>query len=321
MQLMGQFVMFDLRRAIFERLQALSISYFDRNPIGRLITRATSDVAALNELFSAALVSIFGDLFTLVGILTVLFVLDWRLALVSFAILPLLFGLTRWFKSGARRSYRDVRTRLARLGAFLQENISGMSLVQLMGREQAAFSEFAEINDAHRKANIRAIFYYGVYYPSVELVNAFGVALIVWYGGGQAIRGALSIGTLVAFLQYVQRFYRPLASLSEKYNTVQAAMAASERIFELLDTESEITSPAEGHRPEHVRGAIEFDHVDFAYGDGGLVLRDVTFAIEPGETIAVVGHTGAGKSTLANLLLRFYDVRLGPGPPGRRRRS
>ncbi len=310
MQLMGQLVMFDLRRDVFERLQRLSSSFFDRHPIGRLVTRATGDVAALNELFSAALVSIFGDLFILVGIVSVLFVLDWRLALVSFTILPLLQVLTRWFKSGARRSYREVRTRLARINAFLQEHVTGMSLVQLMGREDAAFDSFSRINDAHRKANVRAIFYYGVYFPAVELVNALGAALVVWYGGGQVIRGALSIGTLVAFLQYVQRFYRPLANLSEKYNVVQAALAASERIFELLDTESEIVSPPDGYRPSEVRGRIELDRVSFAYGDEP-VLTDVSFRIEPGETVAVVGHTGAGKSTLANLLLRFYDVRSG----------
>jgi ATP-binding cassette subfamily B protein len=311
MQLMGQLIMFDLRRDVFARLQALDVAFFDRRPIGRLVTRATTDVAALNELFSAALVSIFGDLFMLVGILTVLFVLDARLALVSFAILPLLYVITRWFKRGARRTYRDVRTRVARLGAFLQEHVTGMSLVQLMGREDDAFREFAAVNDAHRKANVRAIFYYGVYYPAVELVNAVGVALIVWYGGGQVIRGALTMGTLVAFLQYVQRFYRPLADLSEKYNVVQAAMASAERIFELLDAESEIVEPAGGYRPGEVRGEIELDGVSFAYRGDELVLRDVSFHVAPGETIAVVGHTGAGKSTLANLLLRFYDARSG----------
>lgn len=311
MQVMGQAVLFDLRRDVFKRLQGLSISYFDRHPIGRLMTRATTDVASLNELFSVALVSIFGDLFVLVGITAVLLALNWRLALVSLAILPLLYSLTRWFKAGARRSYRDVRTRVARLSAFLQEHITGMAVVQLMGREEALRGSFAEINDAQRRAHIRSIVYYGVYFPMVELINALGVALVVWYGGGQVVRGTLTFGALVAFLQYLQRFYRPLAALSEKFNTIQSAMAASERIFELLDTPSEIVSPREGYRPDKIHGKIEFDRVHFAYLKDEPVLRDFTLSIEPGETIAVVGHTGAGKSTLANLLVRFYDTTSG----------
>jgi len=300
------------RREVFDRLQRLDLAYFDHRPVGRLVTRATTDVAALNELFSAGLVSIFGDVFILVGILSVLFALDGRLALVSFAILPLLFLLTRWFKSGARRSYREVRHRVARINAFLQEHVSGMSLVQLFGRESAAFDEFREANAAHRDASVRAIFYYAVYYPAVEMINALGIALVVVYGGGAVLAGTLSIGTLVAFLQYVQRFYRPLADLSEKYNVIQSAMASAERIFELLDTPASIVSPVRSAGPsDEVRGLIEFDHVDFAYRGDELVLRDVTFRVEPGETVAVVGHTGAGKSTLANLLLRFYDVTSG----------
>ncbi|MEE8523958.1 MAG: ABC transporter ATP-binding protein, partial [Thermoanaerobaculia bacterium] len=308
MQMMGQRIMFDIRRDIFAQLQRMHIAYFDSRPVGRLVTRATTDVAALNELFTAGLVSIFGDVVMLFGIVGVLFALDWRLALVSFAVLPLLFGLTVWFKVGARNSYRQVRTQIARINAFLQEHITGMSVVQLNNREQRAASDFGAINRRHRDAHVRSIFYYAVYYPAVHLVTALGLALIVWYGGLRILQGVLSFGALVAFLQYAQRFYQPLADLSEKYNILQAAMAASERIFELLDSEPEVVSPPEPFRPREVRGAIELDRVSFGYKQGEDVLHDVSLRIEAGEMVAVVGHTGAGKSTLANLLLRFYDV-------------
>jgi ATP-binding cassette subfamily B protein len=279
--------------------------------VGRLVTRATTDVAALNEVFTAGLVSVFGDLFLLAGIVAVLFALDWRLALVTFGVLPLLFGLTVWFKNNARKSYREVRIRIARINAFLQEHVTGMSVVQLMNREEKALGDFREINDKHRLANVAAIFYYAVYYPAVGLITALGMALIVGYGGGRILAGGLSIGALVAFLQYAQRFYQPLADLSEKYNILQAAMASSERIFELLDTPLEIVSPAEPYRPERVRGELELAGVSFSYVPGEPVLQDVSFRVAPGETVAVVGHTGAGKSTLASLLLRFHDVQEG----------
>jgi len=347
MQLMGQRIMRDLRREVFGHLQRLQVSYFDRNPVGRLVTRATTDVDALNELFTAGLVSVFGDIVTLVGIVIVLFWLDWRLALVTFSILPLLLLLTLWFKSRAREMYREVRVQIARINAFLQEHIGGMAVVQLFGREAVAREEFRAINRAHRDVNVRAIFYYAVYYPAVELITAIGLALIIWYGGGKVLAAAVSIGALVAFFQYAQRFYEPIADLSDKYNILQAAMASSERIFRLLDTEVEIETPAAafageaipdgrgqapplhpdrvalvparsgsdripaGPRPQVVRGAIEFDHVWFEYKPGEPVLRDVSFRVEPGQSVAVVGHTGAGKSTLASLLLRFYDVKSG----------
>jgi ATP-binding cassette, subfamily B, multidrug efflux pump len=308
MQMMGQRIMFDIRRDVFGHLQRLHVAYFDRRPVGRLVTRATTDVAALNELFTAGLVSIFGDVVLLFGIVGVLFALDWRLALATFAVLPLLFGLTVWFKAGARRSYRAVRTQVARINAFLQEHITGMSVVQLNRREQRTATDFEVINQRHRDAHIRSIFYYAVYYPAVTLVTALGLALIVWYGGLRILEGMLSFGALVAFLQYAQRFYQPLADLSEKYNILQAAMAASERIFELLDSEPEVASPPAPFRPREVRGAIEIERVSFGYKPGEDVLHDVSLRIEAGEMVAVVGHTGAGKTTLANLLLRFYDV-------------
>ena len=308
MQLMGQKIMVDLRGEIFAKLQRLSVADLDRQPVGRLVTRATTDVAALNELFTAGLVSIFGDVVLLVGIVGVLFALDWRLALVSLTILPLLGVLTLWFKTRARTSYREVRVRIARINSFLQEHLGGMSIVQLFGQEDRIRRQFRAIDSDHRDANVRAIFYYAVYYPAVELITAVGLAAIVWYGGGRILAGALSVGALVAFLQYAQRFYQPLADLSEKYNILQAAMASSERIFELLDRVPDIRPPRDAVTPEATLGALEFDRVTFSYVPGEPVLRDVSFRIEPGETVAVVGHTGAGKSTLANLLLRFYDV-------------
>lgn len=308
MQMLGQHVMFDLRRQVFAQLQRLPVSYLDRHPVGRLVTRATGDVAVLNELFSAGLVAIFGDVGLLVGIATVLFVLNWKLALVSFSILPLLLALTVWFKSRARHSYREVRVKIARIGAFLQEHVTGMSVVQLFGFEERAKREFSQINAEHRDANVQAIFYYAVYYPGVELITALGLGLIVWFGGGQILQGFLSLGALVAFLQFARRFYQPLADLAEKYNILQAAMASSERIFELLDTEIDIASPPDAHRPSAVRGELELKNVSFAYKAGEPVLEDVSFRVAAGETVAIVGHTGAGKSTLVNLLQRFYDV-------------
>ncbi|MCB1054848.1 MAG: ABC transporter ATP-binding protein [Acidobacteria bacterium] len=308
MQLMGQYIMFDLRQEVFARLQRLPVSYFDRNPIGRLVTRVTTDVAALNELFTAGLVSIFGDVMLLAGIVGVLFWLNWKLALVAFSILPLLLALTLWFKVRARQRYRQVRVRIARINSFLQEHITGMSVVQLFNREEPAFGEFRAINEDHRQSNVEAIFYYAVYYPMVELITTTGIALLIWYGGGEVIHGVLSLGALIAFLQYARQFYQPLADLSEKYNILQGAMASSERIFALLDKPVEISSPADAYRPETVRGEVEFDDVRFAYKADEPVLRGISFHLQPGETLAVVGHTGAGKSTLANLLLRFYDV-------------
>lgn len=308
MQIMGQRIMFDLRRDIFDQLQRLPVRYFDRNPVGRLVTRATTDVSSLNELFTAGFVSMFGDLAMLVGIMVVLFVISWQLALVSFAILPLLLLLSAWFKRRARDSYRAVRRRIARINAYLQEHIGGMSVVQLFGAERRAVASFDEVNEAHRDANVQAIRYYAIYYPAVELITAIGLAIVVWYGGGRVLAGVLTFGFLVAYLQYVQRFYQPLADLSDKVNILQSAMAAGERIFALLDEDVTITSPANAHAPDTIQGAVRFDRVTFSYVENEPVLHDLSFAIRPGEMVAVVGHTGAGKSTLASLLLRFYEV-------------
>ena len=309
MNLMGQYIMYDLRKQIFARLQRLDVQYFDRNPVGRLITRVTTDVDALNELFTAGFVAIFGDIFVLLGIVGVLFWMNWKLALVLFSITPFIILVSIWFRRGARATYRQVRSRIAAINAFLQEHISGMSTVQLFNREAREAEKFDELNLKHRQANIDSIFYYSVFYPVIELIETIGVALIVWYGGGQVIQGTLSVGALVAFFQYSQRFYQPISDLSEKYNILQAAMAASERIFRLLDTDAKIED--EGELELESFESIEFRNVWFAYNDEDWVLKNVSFAVQKGERVALVGHTGAGKTTVTALLLRFYDIQKG----------
>jgi len=312
MNMMGQYVMYDLRKQIFGHLQKLDVPFFDRNPVGRLITRVTTDVEALNDLFTAGFVAMFGDLFVLVGIIAVLFWMNWQLALVLFSILPGIVLVSLWFRRGARRTYRMVRARIAAINAFLQEHISGMSVVQLFNREEAEAEKFANLNGRHRDANIESIFYYALFYPAVELLQSVGIALIVWYGGGEVLRGTLSLGALVAFFQYAQRFYEPISDLSEKYNILQGAMAASERIFRLLDTEPQIVSAERAVREVGPTiDEIEFDDVWFAYNDEDWVLKGVSFRVRRGERVALVGHTGAGKTTVTNLLLRFYDIQRG----------
>ena len=322
---LGQSVMFDLRREIFRHLQRLPLSYFDRNPVGRLMTRVTSDVEVLNELFSAGVVTVFGDVFTLVFIAVIMFMLDWRLALVAMAVMPLVFLTAAYFRRKFRETYRDIRLRLARINAFLQERISGMAIVQLFGREDATTAKFREIDRDYLHAHLRSITYYAWFFPIIEVLTAVSLALIVAYGGAHIIGGALTVGSVAAFLQYARRFFRPIQDLAEKYNMVQGAMASSERIFALLDTpaaaDADRATGAEGLRP--ARGRIEFRNVSFAYrraaesegaaGDGewNWVLRGISFVAEPGERIAVVGHTGAGKTTLINLLMRFYEPQQG----------
>jgi len=310
MNIMGQYIMYDLRKQIFGHLQKLNVQYFDRNPVGRLITRVTTDVDALNEMFTAGFVSIFGDVFVLAGIVAVLFWMNWKLALVLFAITPFIVAVSMWFRRGARDTYRQVRARIAAINAFLQEHISGMSTVQLFNRQQEEASKFENLNARHRQANIDSIFYYAVFYPSIELIQSIGIALIIWYGGGQVLRGTLSVGAMIAFFQYAQRFYEPISDLSEKYNILQAAMAASERIFKLLDTPVGIRTPDVPRSIETVE-EIEFRSVWFAYTGEQWVLRDVSFRVKRGERIAIVGHTGAGKTTVTSLMLRFYEPQKG----------
>ena len=311
MQMTGQRVMFDLRMQVFSHLQRLDLKFYDRNPVGRLMTRVTTDVDVLNELFTSGVVSIFGDAFTLLGIMAVLAWMDWQLALVAFSVLPLIALITQWFRKNVRDSYRTVRFWIARINTYLQERITGMSTVQLFRREARDYAAFDEIDRAHRDANVQSIFYYAVFYPAVELVSALAASLIIWYGGGRVMDDALTLGSLVAFLQYSQRFFRPISDMSEKFNVLQGAMASSERIFALLDTPVEVVSPIRNEirlKADSTEGVIAFENVSFEYVPGEPVLKNVSFRIEPGQRVALVGATGSGKTTIVNLLLRFYDV-------------
>ena len=305
----GQRVMRDLRLEIFEHLQRLSIPYFDRNPVGRLMTRVTSDVETLNELFSSGVVTVFGDLFTLAAIMALMLVADWRLALVAFAVIPLVYLMARVFRRRVRDAFRDIRLLLARLNSYLQEHLSGMRVVQLFAREPASAREFGHINEEHLQAHLRSVTIYALFFPAIEILTAIALALVLWYGGLRTLGGTLTIGVLAAFIQLTRRFFQPLQDLSEKFNLLQSAMASSERIFRLLDEPvvvQEVAAPVP--LPQPVRGEVAFEGVWFRYAaDGPWVLKDVSFTARPGETVALVGHTGAGKTTIVNLLLRFHD--------------
>jgi ATP-binding cassette subfamily B protein len=308
MQLVGQRVMYDLRKELFAHLQRLHLSFFDRNPVGRLVTRVTTDVDVLNELFASGLVAIFGDIFSLVSIMVVMLSINWKLALLTFSVLPFIGLVTALFRKAVRESYRRIRTAIARINAYLQEHISGMMVIQLFNREERSFEEFDKVNRDHMEAYKDSILAYGLFYPTVEFLGVLAVAIILYRGGAMALTGALTVGTAIAFIQYSQRFFRPIQDLSDKYNILQAAMASAERIFKLLDTPVAIADPTAPTPVENPQSRVEFRNVSFAYRDGHRVIENVSFTIEPGETVAVVGHTGAGKTTLTNLLLRFYDV-------------
>ena len=305
----GQRVMYDLRMEIFAHLQRLSVSYFDGNPVGRLMTRVTSDVETLNELFSSGVVTIFGDVFTLLAIMAMMLVIDVKLALVTFAVIPLVWLTAAIFRRSVRDAFRDIRYRLARLNAYLQERLSGMRVVQLFGREEASAERFAELNREHLAAHLRSITVYAIFFPVVEVLTAVAMALLLWYGGLRVLDGTLTVGILAAFIQYTRRFFQPLQDLSEKFNLLQSAMASSERVFALLDEPVTVPEPASPRPlPRPLRGEVRFEGVWFRYSaDGPWVLRDVSFVASPGKTVALVGHTGAGKTTVVNLLLRFYD--------------
>ena len=317
-QWIGQRTIYDLRMEVFSHLQRLGLKFYDRNPIGRLITRVTNDIEVLNEMFSSGIVMVFSDVFTIIGILWFMFSMSWELALISMSVLPILFYGTFLFRKKAREAYREVRLQVARINTFMQEHITGMTVDQVFNREQKAYREFQGVNAAHRDANIRSIFYYALFYPGVDLIGAIAVGLIIWYAGVDAIGGGITIGTVMAFLQFNEMFWRPIRDLSEKYNIMQTAMASSERVFRLLDDSTAIADPRDPLPFTDIRGDIEFRNVWFAYnptpdveGKIDWILKDVSFTIKAGETAAFVGHTGAGKTTIISLLGRFYDVQKG----------
>ncbi|MGI8906283.1 MAG: ABC transporter ATP-binding protein [Candidatus Sumerlaeaceae bacterium] len=307
----GQHAMFDLRRELFAHIQRLSLPFFDRNPVGRVMTRITSDVAALNEMFSQGLTTLAGDLFLLVAIAGILLYKNWLLALLIFSTIPVLIGAAGWFRKTVRAGFREVRASLSRLNGYLQENLSGMRTVQAYNRQAKNYAQFHELNEQYRQANLKTIFAYAVFLPIVELLAAVAMALIVWYGGIASLDGTITVGTIVLFIQYCSRFYQPVKDLSDKFNVLQTAIAASERIFKLLDEVPEVQAPPNPKRFERLEREIEFQNVWFAYKDEQWVLRDISFEVKRGETVALVGATGSGKTTIANLLTRFYDVQKG----------
>jgi ATP-binding cassette subfamily B protein len=314
---LGQRVMYDLRTEIFGKLQRMDLRFYDRNPVGRLMTRITSDVETLNELFSSGVVAVFGDVFTLGFILAAMLYMDWKLALVTFSVLPFVALTAVLFRARIRTAYRDIRVRLARLNAYLHERFTGIDVVRLFNREQADAERHAAINQDYLEAHLRSITYYALFFPVIELFTAIALALIIWRGGASILEATVSVGVLAAFLQYARRFFRPIQDLSEKYNLLQGAMASSERVFKLLDREIEIVDPeTETVLDAPVSGRIEFEDVWFAYGKGAdsewdWVLKGVSFQANPGERLAIVGHTGAGKTTLINLLMRYYEPQRG----------
>src|SRR5437870_5303180 len=307
----GQYVMFDLRREIYYKLQHQEVAYYDRNPVGRIMTRLTADVDALNELFTSGVTDLLGDLVMIVAIIGVMIWMDVRLTLVTLLTVPMLFAATTWFRKGARQGYDLVRTRIARIFAFLQEHFSGAQTVQIFNAEVKSLRRFAQINDEHRKANIDTIFYYAVFFPLVDFIGAVGIALIIWFGGYRVMQNALSLGALVAFIQYSGFLFQPIRDISDKYNVLQGAVVASHRIFKALDLPIAITTPAKPLKKGRAEGRIEFENVWFAYNDDEWVLKDVSFTVSPGQSVALVGHTGSGKTTITNLLMRFYDVQKG----------
>jgi ATP-binding cassette subfamily B protein len=312
----GQYVMFDIRRELYDKLQHQEIAYYDRNPVGRIMTRLTTDVDALNELFTQGVTDLLGDLVMIVAIISMMLWMDVKLTLVTLLTVPMLFAATTWFRKGARKGYDMVRTRIARINAFLQEHLAGAQTVQIFNAEEKSFRKFEQINDDHRRANIDTIFYYAVFFPLVDFIGAVGIALIIWYGGYRVMQNALghvvlSLGGLVAFIQYSGFLFQPIRDISDKYNVLQAAVVASHRIFRTLDLPIAILNPAKALKKERARGRIEFRNVWFAYKDENWVLKDVSFTVEPGQSIALVGHTGSGKTTITNLLMRFYDIQRG----------
>jgi ATP-binding cassette subfamily B protein len=312
----GQYVMFDMRRELYDKLQHQEVAYYDRNPVGRIMTRLTSDVDSLNELFTAGITDLLGDLVMIVAIIGMMLWMDVRLTFVTLLTVPMLWAATTWFRKGARKGYDMVRTRIARINAFLQEHFAGAQTVQIFNAEKKSITKFRQINSDYRNANIDTIFYYAVFFPLVDFIGAFGIALIIWYGGYRVMQNTpqhtvLTLGALVAFIQYSSFLFQPIRDISDKYNVLQAAVVASHRIFKTLDLPIAITSPEQPKKSGRALGVIEFENVWFAYKEEDWVLKDVSFKVAPGQSVALVGHTGSGKSTITNLLMRFYDVQRG----------
>ncbi len=307
LELTGQKIMQDIRLQLFDRMQSQALSFFDRHPVGRLVTRVTNDVENLNEMFKSVVITVFKDIFILVGILAVLLYLNWRLALVSFVILPFIFGLTLLFSHLAREAFRELRAKVAKMNAFMQERLAGMKIIQLFARESFQMGGFAKINHENYLAGMKQIRVFAVFMPIMELLSSVAVGLIIWHGGGEVIGEQLTLGSLVAFISYIQMFFKPIRDISEKYNIMQSAMASTERILEFMDHREEIPEPAEPVRPSHVEGNIQFKEISFSYNKDHPVLHDVSFEVKPGEMVAIVGATGAGKTTVVNLIERFYD--------------
>jgi ATP-binding cassette subfamily B protein len=311
LSIIGQRIMFDMRSQMFDHLQRLSLSYFDHNPVGRLMTRLTNDVDALNEMFTSGAISILGDVLTILGITILLLVINWQLALVTFIVMPPLFWIASYFRVAMRENFRAIRVRLARINAYIAENISGMYIVQLFNREQRNFERFDELNRDYLHQTIRSLLYFISFSSITNFLSAVAIALIIWFGGGRVLVGELTIGALVAYLQYVDRFFLPVRDLAEKYNILQSAMASSERIFKVLDEPTTIQDPKEPEEFGNVQGEIEFKDVWFAYNPGDWVLKGISFKIRAGERVAFVGATGAGKTSLISLISRFYDIQKG----------
>ena len=308
---MGQKIMYDMRMEIFSHIQKLPMSYFDKNPVGRVMTRVTTDVQSLNEMLSSGIVTLFGDIFMIAGIMAIMLVLDWKLSLVTFSVLILLAIATFIFRAKVRVTFRIIRTKVSNINSFLQESISGMNTTKIFNRQKENNDEFSSLNRDYLTTYLRTILYYAVFFPVVILISTLAVALVVWYGGGQVIRNLLTLGTLVAFIQYVEKFFHPISDLSEKFGILQEAIAASERIFHLLDLKPAITSPADPVKVERVKGNIKFEKVWFAYNEDNYILKDISFDLQAGQSVAIVGATGSGKTSIINLMNRFYDIQKG----------
>lgn len=308
----GQGALYELRNTVFKKIQTLHVQFFDKNPIGRLITRTTSDIEALSELLSDGVVNMIGDLFRIFFILYFMLVMSWELTIIAILVLPLLFYVTFWFKSKVRVSFLDVRDQIAKLNSFVQEHINGISVVQLFNREKKEKERFEGINGGHRQAHLKTIFYFSIFWPFVEVLASFAMALVVWYGGARVLMEQVTFGVLLAFIQYVRQFFNPIRGLSEKYNTLQSALASSERIFDILDTPKAVKDNVAAQISGNISGHIEFKNVDFQYNRGEeMILKNISFEARPGESLAIVGATGAGKTTIINLLLRYYDIEKG----------